>query len=598
MKKKGSQGQSDQAKQIFQAGYNYIRQQPGFDGILREVQIHTDHNRPMAKRDWAFVTSGGDLYINFRITGSPGEWAYILAHCCLHLAMGHFQSERLGDSLWNLACDCSVARFLAESKIGTPPPEISDLLPVGAKDEDGFYSLLKSGGWNPPAVSTMTCGHSDMVDEPPANRWRWHHSGAPDWAALFSKSLQDSIRKAVLAAGGVDDPDNENFLLRPATHPAELARRWFVDSYPLLGAVASRFRIITDGDVTSRLGVPVAAVSARMAEIYINPQRKFSQDEWRFLIAHELLHAALRHDIRCEEREPELWNIACDFVINDWLRQMDVGAMPEGVLYDPAFVNLSAEAVYDKLAEDLKFWKNRGECDIIFDGDGWYTDEARALDDYYRSALQRGLSYQQESGRGLMPAGLVEDIWALAHPPIPWDVELAKWFDAHFVSVEKRRTYARLSRRQSATPDIPRPAWRKEELPEGEQTFGVLLDTSGSMDRHLLATALGAIASYSDAGDVRCVRVVFCDAHPYDQGMMEPSEIAGRVTVRGRGGTKLQPGIDLLDRDPLFPKDAPLLIITDGECDRLTVRGREHAYLTPKGRRLPFHPKGPVFRLT
>lgn len=40
-----------------------------------------------------------------------------------------------------------------------------------------------------------------------------------------------------------------------------------------------------------------------------------------------------------------------------------------------------------------------------------------------------------------------------------------------------------------------------------------------------------------------------------------------------------------------------LLIITDGACDRLNLRGRKHAYLMPWGSRLPFVPKAPVFRL-
>ena len=58
----------------------------------------------------------------------------------------------------------------------------------------------------------------------------------------------------------------------------------------------------------------------------------------------------------------------------------------------------------------------------------------------------------------------------------------------------------------------------------------------------------------------------------------------------------LQPGIDLLEDAEDFPKDAPLLVITDGECDRLTIR-RDHALLIPAGRPLPFVPRGPVFRV-
>ena len=203
----------------------------------------------------------------------------------------------------------------------------------------------------------------------------------------------------------------------------------------------------------------------------------------------------------------------------------------------------------------------------------------------------------QSSGRGFLPAGLVEEIYAQARPPIRWDVELARWFDENFSVPEKHRSFSRLSRRQSSTPDIPRPAWRMEESPEGQRIFGVVLDTSGSMDRGLLAAALGSIASYSEARAVNHVRVVFCDAAPYDQGVMHPQEIAGAVQVKGRGGTKLQPGIDLLEHDSKFPKDAPLLIITDGECEKLTLHGREHAYLIPHGARLPFVPKGEVFRL-
>lgn len=180
-------------------------------------------------------------------------------------------------------------------------------------------------------------------------------------------------------------------------------------------------------------------------------------------------------------------------------------------------------------------------------------------------------------------------------PPIPWDVELAQWFDDHFSPIEKVRTYARPSRRQSATPDIPRPRWVPAHGSQDGRTFGVVLDTSGSMDRSLLAKALGAIASYSISRDVASVRVVFCDAATYDQGYMPPEDMAGRVKVKGRGGTVLQPGIDLLERAEDFPKEGPLLVITDGYCDRLHVR-REHAYLLPEGHSLPFAPRGKVFR--
>lgn len=141
---------------------------------------------------------------------------------------------------------------------------------------------------------------------------------------------------------------------RPCTcRPAELARSWFLSCYPLLGAVAARFRLIADSAAVSRLGVGIAAVSCHMAEIYINPYAGLRTEEWRFVLAHEFLHAALQHAERLNGRHPLLWNIACDFVINDWLLEMHIGCMPNGALYDAQFHGLSAENVYDRLLPEL-----------------------------------------------------------------------------------------------------------------------------------------------------------------------------------------------------------------------------------------------------
>ena len=76
---------------------------------------------------------------------------------------------------------------------------------------------------------------------------------------------------------------------------------------------------------------------------------------------------------------------------------------------------------------------------------------------------------------------------------------------------------------------------------------------------------------------------------------LAPEDIAGRVKVTGRGGTILQPGVDCLEQANDFPKDGPILIITDGEIENdLKVR-REHAFLLPRGNRLPFRARGEVF---
>ncbi len=558
------------------------------------ADVFCDSRYPIGKNDWAYVTSRGSIYLNPRKDATPKEWEYIISHCLLHLGFGHFRQQQ--DRFWNTACDLVVTKFLRDAHIGSPPKEFQQMFPVAVRNEEQVYQeLLSRPELATKANFSLTDGRPDMV---------WNGEADEDFTQLLAKALQDSIRDAIEGAryGNIENSG------RKSRTEYDAAKEWFVSSYPLLGAVAASFRVVADNSVLMRANIPVAAVSPALQEIYINPHIYLDLEEWKFVLAHEFLHAALRHDERCEDRDPVLWNIACDYVVNGWLSEMQVGQMPELVLFNPEFKGMSAESLYDLLYTDIR--RHISECDgksgdLLFgsgsaDGSGsigsglWSPED---LDCFYRSAMQQGLMYHQQNSRRYLPAALIEEIHALSRPPIRWDVELAKWFDENFSPVEKHRTYARMSRRQSSTPDIPRPAWKMIDEPVTQHIFGVLLDTSGSMDRGLLAAALGSIASYSAARDVNYIRLVFCDAAAYDQGVIHPDDLAEAVQVKGRGGTVLQPGINLLDKDQKFPKDAPLLIITDGKCDRLNLRGRNHAYLIPYGNRLPFPPRGPVFRL-
>ncbi|MCY1065346.1 hypothetical protein OV090_11270 [Nannocystis sp. RBIL2] len=223
-------------------------------------------------------------------------------------------------------------------------------------------------------------------------------------------------------------------------------------------------------------------------------------------------------------RDPYLWNVACDYVINGWLVEMGIGELPEfGLLHDPELKDWAAEAIYDHIVVNLRRYRKLatlcgfGLGDMLGD-DAQPGGEGVTLDAFFRRCLAQGLEYHRAEGRGLLPGGLVEEIRALDQPPLPWDVELARWFDEHFAPLERRRSFARASRRQSSTPDIPRPMWVPAAREDDGRTFGVVLDTSGSMDRKLLAKALGAIASYAMSREVPQVRVVFCDAVAYDAG--------------------------------------------------------------------------------
>lgn len=340
------------------------------------------------------------------------------------------------------------------------------------------------------------------------------------------------------------------------------------------------------------------------SEIYANPSCDLSLEEWKFVLAHEYLHAGLCHHERRQGRDHYLWNIACDYVINDWLHEMKIGSMPdEDLLYDENLHNSSAEAIYDIIIKEMRKFKKHATFRGYKKGDliGNYgpsfkrMNKGISLDDFFKNALSEGLDYHITHSRGYLPAGLVEEIRALAMPPIPWEVQLGKWFDEQFPPLEKHRTYARPSRRQGSTPDIPRPSYVLQEKDLESRTFGVVIDTSGSMSSAQIGLALGAIASYAVSKDVPFVRIIFCDADATDAGYMSPEDIAGHVEITGRGGTVLQPGVNALEGANNFPANGPILVITDGYIENDLRIKREHAYLLPKGNRLPFKAKGKVF---
>ncbi|MEU5658419.1 VWA-like domain-containing protein [Streptomyces sp. NPDC047737] len=602
-KGKGGKGKGDQpdpAAEAFAAGLVLLNRNPAFGAVTFSVCRKTGCALTPAG-GLAAVTSGGIVHVHPTKRAEPAEWAWVLAHCVLHLGFGHVPASkddpRVQPDRYALAARCTVVnRFLLTFPMGRPPDHLPTAYPAG--DEEQLAARWRRDGIPAAYEQCGTAGgHPDQI----LTTFGAWNSAVPDWETAFARALTRSVSAAMDTAGGRRDRETGE---RAPQQPWDRALNWFVSSYPLLGGLAAGLSVVADEELARAQGIAIAAVSSAAGEIYVNPLRPLTDEQWRFVLAHEMLHAALRHGERRGGRDPFLFNVAADYVVNDWLVQMRVGDMPEGVLYDPELRDLSAEEVYDRIAGDLRrrrrlaTLRGKGTGDILGEpvphaGARPYTD----LDGFYRRGLLQGFDLHQYGDRGLLPAGLIQEIRALAHPPVPWDARLARWFDEYVPRPEPVRSYARPARRQASTPGIPRAGRYFPPEETARCTFGVVLDTSGSMNSTLLGKALGAIASYAEARDVPAVRVVFCDAAPYDAGYLHPAEIAGRVRVRGRGGTELQPGIDLLHRADDFPPAAPVLVITDGRCDTLRIR-REHAFLIPQGAGLPFTPRGPVFRLS
>lgn len=547
------------------------------------------------------------VFANARMRATAAEWANVFAQARLHLAMSHMDPART-DLYWRIACEFQAIELLRAVGIGTRPADLAypDQAPPGRTLEATARALELEG---PEAAARY--GHNGLAG---AGYPTWVFDGRPppldarkrrEHEGMLAAAIRASVVAAVEAAGSLARASRN-----PRRNPnslAERARSWFVASYPLLAALAAVFEIVEDEQLCDRLDIRIAAVEPEMRRIYVNPRFPWTAETMQFVIAHELLHVGLAHFARRQGRDPYVWNVACDYVINGWLVEMGVGQLPtDTLLFDETlgFEKESAEAIYDRIVRDMRLMRRlgrfvtlrgTGKPDMLGDRPaGWWQGAGCDLDSFYRRALQDGLDLHIASGRGLLPGDLVEEVRALRHPPIPWDVQLGQWLDAFFPPIERRRSFARASRRQASTPAIPRPVWVRPPELVASRTFGVVLDTSGSMPPSLIARALGAIASYAMSREVPLVRVLQCDARVHDMGYVEPERLLEQVEVRGRGGTVLMPAIVRLQQAADFPKDAPILVITDGECDALAV-ARDHAYLVPAGQRLPFRSTAPVF---
>lgn len=540
----------------------------------------------------------GTLSLNvYKRPLSQEQWAAVIGHLLLRLGLNQAAQRGQRDPLvWNYACYEAAEKMLPQLGLPAFRSESGEFVESG---EEAIYDLLQEAqraGSPIQGLQTMAGGgRPDIVGIGRYHAWNTNYE------TLLAQGIRHSVERAIeIAAQKLDAEAKFDWM------PAERAKRWVMSEMPLLGALASHITIIAKTDLCERMDISVAAVNGDLMEMYFNPKWSLTQPEILFIYVHELLHVALMHHTRAQGRDPLLWNYACDYVINGWLVEMGVGKLPSiGALYDPRLQGMSAEAVYDLLIQDPKRCKGlrgfRGKLgDLLQTPRGTiYKEDVTTLDDLIRRCMAIGLACQT---RGTVPLGLLEEIRSLFTPPVPWDVELARWMDANIPTLrDPLRTYARASRRQSSTPDIPRPARYIPQEWKEAHTFGVVLDTSGSMDRELLGRALGAIASYAEARDVTAVRLMLCDAAPYDRGIVAPNELRGVFSIQGRGGTLLQPAINFLLSRPDFPTTAPIMILTDGWCEEELIVPREHCFLLPRKseerRGMPLRTTAPLFRV-
>lgn len=66
-------------------------------------------------------------------------------------------------------------------------------------------------------------------------------------------------------------------------------------------------------------------------------------------LVHEVLHCAFKHFTRRDGRNKQVWNIACDYAINQIIKRDKIGKLNPRWLYNIKYDRMTAEQIYDSL---------------------------------------------------------------------------------------------------------------------------------------------------------------------------------------------------------------------------------------------------------
>jgi len=379
--------------------------------------------------------------------------------------------------------------------------------------------------------------------------------------------------------------------MKPVPSPEEtLARierglRMVTVPMPHLAGLAAAVRCSIDDRVPT-MGV---FASGRMVA---NRQfvAKLKENELVFVLAHELLHLALRTHDRAKGSGRLEFNYAHDYIINDILRaELGFTHVPAGGLDMPGAKEKSAERIVlemrkdgDKMQSKTQVWDGqsvsaRGALnksgqgrqsadeagDVMDDAkerelfpecrNGEQVQKAQEVEREAAKSLALGKAMGKLKGRGMETGDVTQTVMALRGMyKTPWEAALQKWIES---VAPGERTYMRPSRRETTGSDIVL-AGRKRE----SWMLNVVLDTSGSMADEI-SPALGAIADFCEQLSVDEIRVVQCDAVVTNDEMLSPEALAN-YQVSGFGGSDLTPAMRSLGEDA---RVTAALVITDGD---------------------------------
>ena len=352
---------------------------------------------------------------------------------------------------------------------------------------------------------------------------------------------------------------------------------------PFFGNLATRLELIPT------YIVPTAGTDGR--RFFYNPAfvKALNDQELLFLCGHEVLHCVFDHFDRREDRNPQIYNMAGDYVINLLLVEESVGEKITTVpiLLDYKYSGMVSEEIYDLLIKDNNS-QNKQTLDVHFDADGedgeskdsnsgdadsedgqgsgksvleqleetfgkMSNDERKQFNDELKEAI---IVSAEQAGAGNTPAGIKRMIKEWTEPVVDWRTLLRTQCES---SLKEDFTFMRPSRKSHSTNCII-PGMNNAQKLEVDCS----IDMSGSISNAQAKDFLGEVKGIMNQFTDYILRVWCFDTDVYGMEEFTPENVdeIDDYQTTGGGGTDFECNWKFMKENDIEPKQ--FILFTDG----------------------------------
>ena len=342
-------------------------------------------------------------------------------------------------------------------------------------------------------------------------------------------------------------------------------------SMPFFGDIMMRLPVVVDDDI------PTACTNGRIirySPIFFNT---LTEGQRNYVMLHEVMHVLLLHTVRRGSRRPFMWNIACDFMVNDMLDLMsyDIRDLnipferPEKGCFNNSFIrNRSAESVYAQLVKENKEQSEIRYCSALVTArpeDLEESDEqdADAIEVFVGKLLQNAKKYAERGKDHYIPRELLE-LKLTESRRLPWN----KLLIDHLREREDEESSYMTPERKYIHMDMIIPGCGKLDDELGE--IWAFIDSSGSItdnDMNQFVTQLCRIANEFHGS----FNIAFWDVSVSDvyRNISTADQIL-KCIPRSTGGTNINCIYSYLEENRIKPE--LMLILTDGYFGELILK--------------------------